>query len=145
MLNPINPNANERARFRGLKQGSIRQLEVFCGNSQQVSVKSGEMVSITNLDGSPTIYLTALLEDDAAFTTKPFDIPCSNINTVSGLNFDFRKMQEIAISRDSSLQDGKAIRVFDDEHWKCISGKNCFVALDASSMQYCCQTCVLWR
>ena len=113
MLKPSNSIVNERVRFRGLGKANNRQLEVFCGNAQEITAGAGALVSLTNLDGSPEVYLSALLSDAAAFTTKPFDLSPRNEVSISSINFDNRTMAEIASSRDCDLEKGKALRIFD--------------------------------
>lgn len=74
---------------------------------------AGSLVAVTNLDGSPSVFLTALSDKYAHFTTTPFELPQDKQISVASINFNDCMMAGIAASRNSNLKQGLALQIFD--------------------------------
>ena len=106
--------AVERSRYRGLKQAGHQQIDIFCGEVGELAVTAGSLISIKNMDGSPRLLLTAMTDESSRFSALPFDIPEAKTVSLEVAEFDRRKLQQIAAARGSTLEDGEAVEIFDD-------------------------------
>ncbi|MEM9330036.1 MAG: DUF1989 domain-containing protein [Pseudomonadota bacterium] len=113
MLDGLVRSIKDRRRYIGLDEKAVKTADVFCGQATSIKVKSGSLVSITNLNGSPGIFLTALDVTSKHFSPHAFDLPDAKTVSLTSINFDSRKMEEIALARSSTLEQGKAICIFD--------------------------------
>lgn len=103
----------ERVRYRGLASGNVRHFEVTAGFAKRISVAADTIVSITNIDGGSPVQLTGLVDDTRNFTVAPFDLPELKPTSIDSDLFDAREMQALANTRDTTLEAGRAVTLFD--------------------------------
>ena len=104
---------NKRQRYQGLKEPYQYQMEVFCGEAKQINVKKNTLISITNLEGAPAIFITALVNDSRNFTTKPFELSQSKKVNLNKVEFDKRIIKEIINARNTKIEHATVCRIFD--------------------------------
>ena len=114
LLNILDGQRPGRPRYRGLKQANCLQLDVACGESGMLPVKSGSVISITNIDGGSPAWLAAISPEDRNFGLAALDLPPESGSSLDLSAFDSRKMTEQAAARGSSLGAAAAFRVFDE-------------------------------
>ena len=113
MSNLQTPAPLDRFRYRGLKQADCLKLDVGCGDARRLRVAAGSLVYVTNEDGGPAAWLTALADDAKAFGISALEVALQDAAPLDIDSFDTRAMAAIAQSRDSRLQDARALRIFD--------------------------------
>ncbi|MEX0349626.1 MAG: DUF1989 domain-containing protein [Paracoccaceae bacterium] len=91
------------------------RLEVLWGSAAQIDVPKGTMLSITNVDGGASAWITALAGNERTFSTSSIDIPQDQTLSLDVTRFDSRVMAAIAANRDGCLETSKAYSVFGQE------------------------------
>ena len=123
----------------GLKRNTALMRDVLCGESRQLSVAAGALVSITNVDGGGPVLVTALTDDSRTFSPAPLgsggladgtladasvaetslahtslaDTSLGAVVSLDSFVFDRADMASIAASRDTTLASAKAVPLFD--------------------------------
>ena len=115
-MHPLAPqvSAGNRYRYDGLKEPCWSVLDVICGESGCISINADVLVSITNIDGGTSALVTSLSDDEAEFAIASLDIPQTSRVAIDPATFDSRMMNAIASNRNTSLENAKAIQIFDD-------------------------------
>ena len=114
-MHPLAPqvSAGNRYRYDGLKEPCWSVLDVICGESGCISINADVLVSITNIDGGTSALVTSLSDDEAEFAIASLDIPQTSRVAIDPATFDSRMMNAIASNRNTSLENAKAIQIFD--------------------------------
>ena len=102
-----------RIRYQGLRQQDCLSIDVLCGEAGGLGVSAGDVVSITNVDGSSAAWLTAISEDDRNFCLTALDLPPRAQAPLDLAAFDSRMMAETVESRGGAIADASAFRLFD--------------------------------
>ncbi|MEM7193363.1 MAG: DUF1989 domain-containing protein [Pseudomonadota bacterium] len=110
----VEPADIERSRYIGLATPSRFVLDILCGECRQIAVESGDILSLTNIDGGSKVWLTALKEDRRNFTTTPLESTETQKDMLDPAAFDNRSMTEIATSRSASLAGTDVLSIFDE-------------------------------
>ena len=114
MLNLQGQAKPERFRYQGLKQANCLRTDVLCGEVGRLSVARGAVVSITNVDGGSSAWLTAISDGDSNFGVSALDVPTQSLALLDSAAFDSRWMAAVAAGRGGALADAQAFRVFDE-------------------------------
>ncbi len=104
-----------RSIYQGIKQPNYLALDVGCGESGRIRTTAGSVVSITNLDGCPGVWLTALSDGDRNFGLSALELPKMKSPPPESGTFDCRMMEELAKGRGATFKDASFHRIFDDD------------------------------
>lgn len=99
-------------RYRGLKAPNRLRIEVLWGNAAHIDVPKGTMLSITNVDGGASAWITALTGNERSFSTASLEVPQDQGLSLNANNFDSRIMAALANNRDGCLETSKVYSVF---------------------------------
>ena len=114
------PELLDRQRYVGLKEPNSLKLDVLWGEGQSLSARANSIVSVTNIDGGGPCLVTAITEADRNFKTDHLEIDGSNPIRLDPSLFDSGAMANLASSRDTRLENGKAFKLFDET---CAAGE----------------------
>ena len=112
MIGLTAPGADERRAYRGLKTPQHLRLDVTWGRAEHINVPAGALVSITNIDGCGSVFLTTLTAKTRNFSTDGLDVPQALAQALGALRFDQREMAQRAATRDTTLNAGAAYEAF---------------------------------
>ena len=113
MLNSPVEESLRRIRYQGLKKPDCLSIDVLCGEAGGLDVSAGDVVSVTNVDGSSVAWLTAISKDDRNFCLTALDLPSQAQAPLDLAAFDSRMMAETVESRGGAMADARAFRLFD--------------------------------
>ncbi|GGX72202.1 aminomethyltransferase [Tateyamaria omphalii] len=102
-----------RTRYQGLKDAVSLRRDIRYGEASRMRVKAGSVISITNVDGGRDVWLTALTDSERAFGLSAFEGVGDAGQPLPADGFDTRQMQMLAQNRDSQLNHGRGLRIFD--------------------------------
>lgn len=103
----------ERYRFEGLKSVNRLKLDILWGEVGQVDLPAGAVISVTNVDGAATAWITAQTADERSFSLSAIELPAEKSIPMDSAKFDSRTMAAIANNRDGCLSSARAYSVFD--------------------------------
>jgi aminomethyltransferase len=106
-------NSNNSPKLRGLGIPNVQVEDVLCGEAVRLDVRAGSTLSITNVDGGATAYLSLLLPDQAFFSIAALSGAIPDQVQLPHDAFDSREMFALTEARGGSIADAKAIAVFD--------------------------------
>lgn len=104
---------SERYRFEGLKSVNRLKLDILWGEVGHVDLPAGTVISVTNVDGAATAWITAQTADESSFSLSAIELPAEKSIPMDSAKFDSRIMAAIANSRDGCLSSASVYRVFD--------------------------------
>ncbi|MCY4540996.1 MAG: DUF1989 domain-containing protein [Rhodobacteraceae bacterium] len=104
----------ERRRYRGMTPPNRAKADVHCGEAMRLPVADGTVVSIANVDGCSSVWLTALSEDRRNFGLDALELPEGSSSRLDLTAFDSREMTELAASRGGQNAQAHAMRIFDE-------------------------------
>ena len=107
------PNPLARVRLQGLKIPDSRRLDVAFGEAGRIGVSKGDLVSITNVTGGTSAWITALASDQQNFDVSALDVPEAASSQIDCTLFDSREMGAIASARGTPLEAANVFQVFD--------------------------------
>ncbi|MEM7044236.1 MAG: DUF1989 domain-containing protein [Pseudomonadota bacterium] len=113
VLQTPSPNGMDRRRYIGLKTPNRQRLDVSWGEAGSIVIPANAIVSITNVDGGASCLITAISDHVRDFSTKFLDMPEAVAVPIDATTFDSRQMAAIAASRDTTLEKGRALSLFD--------------------------------
>ncbi len=103
----------DRHRYRGLREPGRNRIEVLWGEAGRIHAPAHSVVSVTNIDGAASCWVSALAEDERSFSTSAIDLPDGNGSRPDPGMFDSRMMTALVSNRGGGMDTGNAYRLFD--------------------------------
>ena len=108
------PQGMRRSRYTGIRTPNSSRLDVLYGDAGSIRVAANSIVSIENADGSGPCLVTTLDETSRNFKAELFEGAAAAQVRIDADAFDVRAMASIAAGRDARIEDGRAVRIFDE-------------------------------
>lgn len=103
-----------RRRYQGLNEQKSLRLDVLAGEAGCIKVAAGALLSITNVDGGRTAWMTTARGDTREFTCDPFKTAEMKTTSLDYSLFDDRQMRAIAEAKGGALENSDAVSIFDE-------------------------------
>lgn len=103
----------ERRRYRGLNKPARLRCDLTWGESRKLTLTAGSLVSITNVDGGASIWITARTGGARDFSTCALDLEAALAQPIASTSFDPRMMEGDARRRGAQLSDASVVSLFD--------------------------------
>ncbi|WP_170336774.1 DUF1989 domain-containing protein [Ruegeria arenilitoris] len=90
-------------------------MDIQWGGEAHIDLPKGAILSITNVDGGASAWITALADDEHVFSPSAIEVPHDQSIALDATRFDSRFMAAIAKSRDEGLKSASTYHVFGPE------------------------------
>ena len=115
MLTATGDTGLARRRYSGLQGPHLRRLDLGWGDVRRVRVGAGSVLSITNVDGGASVWMTGLRAEDRTYSVEGLELDALPRQALEPMAFDPRMMAALVEARDGSMAAGQAVALFDGE------------------------------
>ncbi|MEM9583648.1 MAG: DUF1989 domain-containing protein [Pseudomonadota bacterium] len=104
-------NIRPHSRYAGLKQANSLRLDVGFGQAGRIHVPTDALISITDLSGGATGWVTALSDTQRCFDLSALDIPASAAQPLPLNRFNTAQMGALCANREGTLAQATGLQL----------------------------------